>query len=144
MATKTTKPDDFANELANILHEYEKVVVADVAKCVDEAADIAVSELKSTSPRAKKRQKRGGKYPPVYAEGWRKRACEPTSTKRKAVVYNATSYRLTNLLEHGHKVVTRNGKNRGKTWAEPIQHIENAEQTAIRAYEDKLRRALEK
>lgn len=97
-----------------------------VNKSVDKVAKETVNELGSTSPR-----KSGH-----YAEGWATKEGKTATRSKSAVVWNEKHYRLTHLLEHGHAKV-----NGGRVAARP--HIGAAEQKAIKAFEDELRRGIE-
>jgi hypothetical protein len=103
---------DFAQEIAKILSQYSQDVEEGLEKAKEDVAKVAVARLKKNSPR------RTGRY----ARGWR--------TKRVGtaqVIYNATDYQLTHLLEHGH--AKRNG---GRVAG--IPHIRPVEEKAIEEF----------
>ena len=114
-----TTVDDLSKAIQKTLAEYEGVTVESMKAAVDKASKEAVRELKSSSPN------RTG----AYAKSW-------TSTKTKLTnkwayektVYNKDHYRLTHLLEKGHKVV---GAKNGRTRVDPIPHIEKVEKKAV-------------
>ena len=66
-----------------------------------------------------------------YRKGWRARK----NGNNGYIIYNATNYQLTHLLEYGH--ATRNG---GRTRAFP--HIRPVEQEVIKEFESQIRSAL--
>ena len=98
------KADQLAKEVAKVLDEYQDATIDVMKKAVDKASKEAVDSLKSDSP------KRTG----AYAKDW----------ASKKVVYNKKHYRLTHLLEKGHRKV-----NGGFVAARP--HIAKVEQEAI-------------
>ena len=108
--------------IAAILDEYQDVTVDKMKAAIDKVSKDAVRELKSTSP------KRTG----AYAKDWAAKK-EPVSknTAYSKVVYNKKHYRLTHLLEYGHKVkpVPRHAGKRSFVDANP--HIDKVEQKSI-------------
>ena len=99
-------------DINEILNDYSHNIQEAITEEAEKIAKEGQSKLKSTSPKNKKNTTHKGKY----AKGWRVK-----NTKGKGfvncIIYNATDYQLTHLLENGH--LTRNGK---KTV--PIKHIE--------------------
>lgn len=81
-------------------------------------AERLVAKLKETSPRGA-RFKNSTYKANSYAEGWTYTYSPYNDT---AVVYNATNYRLTHLLEYGH-VLTQTKDLSKKTWVAPRRHI---------------------
>lgn len=104
-------------DINDILNEYS----SDIQEAItDEAQIIAkkgVSELKNTSP------KRTGKY----RKGWRQKT-EKGKGHVECIIYNATDYQLTHLLEKPH--LKRNG---GMTT--PKVHIAPVEKECVAEYE---------
>lgn len=117
---------DVAAEIEKAMKEQLDMANEAVNKSVDKVAKETVNELGSTSPR-----KSGH-----YAEGWAVKEGKVATRSKSAVVWNEKHYRLTHLLEHGHAKV-----NGGRVAARP--HIGAAEQKAIKAFEDELRRGIE-
>lgn len=109
------KADGLLSAVSEILSEYEGATIAKMERAVDKAAKQAVESLKTDSP------KRTG----AYARDW---AAKKDKQMRKyaygKVVYNKTHYRVTHLLEKGHRTV-----NGGFVAARP--HIFKVEQEAI-------------
>ena len=114
--------DELGKAIAKVLEEYKDVTIDNMINAVDKVAKEAVSELKSTYP------KRTG----AYAKDWAAKK-EPVSknTAYSKVVYNKKHYRLTHLLEYGHKVkpVPRHAGKRSFVDANP--HIATVEQKSI-------------
>lgn len=109
------KADQLAQEIVKILDDYRDTTIDKMKESVDKAAKQAVNELKTSSP------KRTG----AYAKDW---AAKKNRTANKwaygKVVYNKKHYRLTHLLEKGHRKV-----NGGMVAARP--HIAKVEEKAI-------------
>lgn len=109
------KADAMAQEIAKTLKEYEGVTVDNMKKAVDKAAKKAVKDLKSTSP------KRTG----AYSKSWASKSVKKSNAwAYEKTVYNKKHYRLTHLLEKGHRKV-----NGGTVAARP--HIAKVEQKVI-------------
>lgn len=125
-----TTVDDLSKAIQKTLAEYEGVTIESMKAAVDKASKEAVRELKSSSP------KRNG----AYARSW-------TSKKTKLAnkyayektVYNKDHYRLTHLLEKGHRVV---GAKNGRTWVDARPHIEKVEQKAIETLVNEMKETL--
>ena len=100
-----------AEQLVGILDEIEKNLDTGSQNAFRRGATEAVELLKAKSPRKKVK---GGQY----AAGW---TLKPTPGRLKGfVVYNATDYQLTHLLEKGHA-------KRGGGRVRPIPHIRPVE-----------------
>lgn len=111
----TIKADQLAQEIVKILDDYRDTTVDKMKEAVDKAAKQAVNELKTSSP------KRTG----AYAKDWAaKKDRKANKWAYGKVVYNKKHYRLTHLLEKGHRKV-----NGGMVAARP--HIAKAEEKAI-------------
>lgn len=106
--------NSWESELHRTLEEYVQQVGDKADQIMEEAADEAASELKSTSPKDKG----------AYARSWTVKRVKFGRTT-SFVVHNKKHYQLTHLLEHGH--AKRNG---GRVAARP--HIKNAEQNGFR------------
>lgn len=125
-----TTVDDLSKAIQKTLSEYEGVTIESMKAAVDKASKEAVRELKSSSP------KRNG----AYARSW-------TSKKKKLAnkyayektVYNKNHYRLTHLLEKGHRVV---GAKNGRTWVDARPHIEKVEQKAVEKLVNEMKETL--
>lgn len=109
------KPDQLMSEITKILDEYQDATIGVMKKAVDKSAKEAVDSLKTDSP------KRTG----AYAKSWTSKKDKQLNKWAYAkIVYNKKHYRLTHLLEKGHKTV-----NGGFVAARP--HIAKVEQEAI-------------
>lgn len=116
--SKTTV-DGLAKAIQKTLAEYEGVTVDGMKAAVDKVSKEAVRELKGSSPR------RSG----AYAKSWTSKKTKLTNKwAYEKTVYNKDHYRLTHLLEKGHKVV---GAKNGRTRVGPIPHIEKVEKKAV-------------
>lgn len=109
------KADQLAQEIVKILDDYRDTTIDKMKESVDKAAKQAVNELKTSSP------KRTG----AYAKDWAaKKDRKANKWAYGKVVYNKKHYRLTHLLEKGHRKV-----NGGMVAARP--HIAKVEEKAI-------------
>lgn len=109
------KADQLAQEIVKILDDYRDTTIDKMKGAVDKAAKQAVNELKTSSP------KRTG----AYAKDWAaKKDRKANKWAYGKVVYNKKHYRLTHLLEKGHRKV-----NGGMVAARP--HIAKVEEKAI-------------
>ena len=109
------KADDLAKTVSQVLKEYEGATIETMKKAVDKTSKQAVRDLKASSP------KRTGAYSRDWASKKRKNTNEWAYAK---TVYNKKHYRLTHLLEKGHRKV-----NGGMVAARP--HIAKVEQEAV-------------
>lgn len=114
---------DIANEIAKALTDYTTEVVEEIEEIAEKVAEETVNTLKVTSPQGRRSR---------YGKGWRKK-----KDGKGYIIFNATDAGLTHLVEKGH--AKRNG---GRTKAQ--NHIENAEQTAIKDFENKIERAIKR
>lgn len=123
------KVDDLAKTVAGILEEYQDATFENVKEAVDSVSKKAVQRLRVESP------KRSG----AYAKSWAVK--KDRSTKQwffKKIVYaQSPQYRLTHLLEKGHKVV---GAKNGRTWVDARPHIKNVEQEAIEELVEEIKK----
>lgn len=107
--------DKLAAQVGKVLSEYQDATFDVVKKAVDSSSKQAVNDLKTDSP------KRTG----AYAKDWAsKKDRQSKQWAYSKTVYNKRRYRLTHLLEKGHRKV-----NGGRVAARP--HIERVEQEAI-------------
>lgn len=125
-----TNVDGLAQAIQKTLAEYEGVTIESMKSAVDKASKEAVRELKSSSP------KRSG----AYAKGW---ASKKTKLANKyayeKTVYNKDHYRITHLLEKGHRVV---GAKNGRTWVDARPHIEKVEKKAVETLVNEMKETL--
>lgn len=118
--SKKVSIDNFANELVDILKEYTSDMEQGMEDAKEKTAKDGAKKLKITSP------KKTGKY----GKGWRAKKVGTTW-----VVYNATDYQLTHLLEKGHAKVGG-----GRVSGRP--HIAPVEEEVIVGYEKQLERMI--
>lgn len=127
--SKTTV-DGLAKAIQKTFAEYEGVTVDSMKAAVDKASKEAVRELKSSSPN------RTG----AYAKSWAAKKARLTNKwAYQKTVYNKEHYRLTHLLEKGHKVV---GAKNGRTWVDARPHIEKVEQKAVETLVNEMKETL--
>lgn len=109
------KVDDLSKAVMDTLEEYRDVTVDKMKQAIDKVSKEAVKELKSDSP------KRTG----AYAQSWTSKSVKmPTKWSYEKTVFNKKHYRITHLLEKGHRKV-----NGGFVAARP--HIAKVEEKAI-------------
>ena len=114
-------------DASTILDDYSKDIYRGIKEASIEVADKGAKTLRQTSP------KKTGKY----RRGWRVKTYEG-AYDTMSVIYNATNWQLTHLLENGH--ITRNGRTKTK----PIVHIYPVEQECIKEFEEDTIKIIEK
>lgn len=101
-------------------------ISAEIEDAVEDSEELVAEQtmerLKATSPRRSFKMK--GRPSGKYARGWRAKWEDGGW-----VVYNATDWQLTHLLNNGHDVVNRYGKTGARVNGD--DHITNAEKYAI-------------
>lgn len=108
---------DITKQLTKVLTDYGQEIKDAVAEEIYAIAQRGANELKSTSPKGSTSE---------YAKDWKVNKIGGLDRRRsRALIYNATEYRLTHLLEKGH--ATREG---GRTRAQP--HIKPVEEQIIK------------
>lgn len=116
-----------ADEISKCLTEYSVEIGKKIDKVVRITAKKATNELKNASPRRSSEKPRkyvpsGKSYPAgSYAKSWGSILLCDKIGNSSMIARNKTHYRLTHLLENGHK--NRNGTN-----ARPIVHITPVEE----------------
>ena len=96
-------------QMKNILALEQKEIKEVTDRTMIEVGDEAVEKLKATSPKRTK-YKKGNRPKGRYARGWRKK-----NEGDGLVVYNATDWQLTHLLNNGHAIVNRYGDTGDRT-----------------------------
>lgn len=126
--------DKLTEAIGLTLEDYAKGVDSCLAEASEEAGKSAEAELHRTSPAASGEYRKGW----IYQE---KEIRRGKSYRTEMVVYNATRYRLTHLLEKSHRIVNKYGQY-GKTKAQP--HIapaqKNAEATFLKIFKEEVGR----
>ena len=98
MNERVTLQDGISEAVRDILAHYDEEIVSGTKEIQKDIASEAVAELKVVSP--KRKSPMGG----TYAKNWR-RTEESERRRFKSIVHNEKRYRLTHLLEFGHKAV---------------------------------------
>lgn len=112
-------------DVNKILDSYAKEISRDIVTDAEIVAKEGVDELRNTSP------KRTGKY----RKGWRVRT-DKLRNGGESIIYNATDYQLTHLLEKPH--LSRNGR-----IVAPKVHIAPVEAKCIKEYERRVEKSIQ-
>lgn len=112
-------------DVNKILDSYAKEISRDIVTDAEIVAKEGVDELRNTSP------KRTGKY----RKGWRVRT-DKMNNGGSSIIYNATDYQLTHLLEKPH--LSRNGR-----IVAPKVHIAPVEAKCIKDYERRVEKSIQ-
>lgn len=120
-------------DVNKILDNYAKHIAKEVTTDAEEVAKQGMNELKNTNGTY---QVRSGKY----NKGWRVKT-DKLKNGGESIIYNATSYQLTHLLEKGHDIVGRDGQKKGR--ARAFKHIEPVEQKCIKEYERRVENTIQ-
>lgn len=102
--------DGMTAQLEEILKESLDQIENRTERACAEVAAESVAKLRATSP----------KNTGQYAAGWTTKPYTEGATKGY-VVYNATDYQLTHLLEHGHAKSNGRGRVRARKHIEPVE-----------------------
>ena len=123
------------DEIKDILGEYSKDIDNELYEEAKAIAKEGVQELKRTSPISKTKTTGKGRY----RRGWRM-DIDKGFGEVEAVIYNATDYQLTHLLERPHVI-----RNKYGTWgtSKPQVHIKPVEEQCIKQFEDRVTRKIE-
>ena len=130
--------NDVSKDLAKIMVEYTDSVKQEVEKIVEDVGQEATAMLKGKAPR--KKGKGGGKY--------RRSITVELSQKNGnagfTVYAKAPHYRLTHLLENGHRTRLKTGQYGTKAQTTPQPHFapvqEWADKEALRRIEEAIRK----
>lgn len=125
----TIKADDFMAEINAAFQDFMQATAEIVDQAGQDAADKAITLLQNSSP-----EKTGD-----YRKGWAKKTLKRAlkGGYGSVVVWNATDYRLTHLLEEGHRKVVWGHRKEGRVEAKP--HIAQAEDAAVDLYLRRIR-----
>ncbi|MGJ8387770.1 HK97-gp10 family putative phage morphogenesis protein [Streptococcus agalactiae] len=119
------KIDSLSSEVMKELEKYADVTTENMKKAVQKAGKTVRDEIKSNAPSDT------GKY----SKSWTVKTVRETSSSLELVVHSRNKYQLTHLLEFGH--AKRGG---GRVSARP--HIANAEEKAIKVFEEEIKEAI--
>ena len=119
-------PDDLTQAVNDALNKYVSGVAVTMKDAISETAKETVRQLKRTSPR------RTGDY----AKGWKQKVLFENSREIRIKVYNGSHYRLTHLLEKGHRPGGRNHS----AFVPGHPHIQQAADTAADEVLRKIKR----
>lgn len=98
------KSDEVGSAVSNILYQFTADVQAGVRVLTDEAAEKLRKLIQDGAPVNKRRTKRRG----TYKKSWRIKKTKDTFSVYEKTVGSPREYRLTHLLENGHRA--KNGK----------------------------------
>ena len=130
MSNKTINVNQLESELTKVLKDY----VVDIEDLVQETTDKLTKEAKAAVKQVS--PKNTGEYQKSWAVKTIKNA--KTYTKK---IWNAKKYRITHLLEFGHKV-KRNGQVIGKV--RPYPHIRKVEKTYVEKFISEIEKGAKK
>lgn len=129
---------DISKDLAKIMAEYTDSVKQEVSEIVEDVGNEATAMLKSKAPR--KKGKGGGKYRRSITVELSKKDGNSGFT----VFAKAPHYRLTHLLESGHRTRLKTGKYGTKAQTSPQPHFapvqEWADKEALKRIEEAIRK----
>lgn len=127
------KPENFSKTLNEILQMYGENCASVTIQILEKTADDSVKTLKATrwgwTPRS-------GKYERSFRSELRKTRLGATAT----IYSRAPHYRLTHLLEKGHRTLAKNPKK--KKYSAKYSHWADVEKQAIAEFEEELLRGL--
>lgn len=129
---KKVKVDNLANEITNLLSQYNEALTDECKKVVDEVAEGVLQETKSHITWHDK------KYSQAFSL---KTSFEDKRNKRKTWYVKPPYYRLTHLLEFGHQ--TRKIRN-GKARTDKYPHVSYGDKYLEDNFFSKMEEAMEK
>lgn len=119
------KIENLSGAVIEELKKYAVLTTEKVKVAVQNAGKTVRDEIKVSAP------SNTGKY----GKSWTIKTVKETADSLELVVYSGNKYQLTHLLEFGH--AKRGG---GRVAARP--HIANAEEKAIKAFEEEIQEAI--
>lgn len=128
--------NEWEKDLTEALEKYTDRVTDGVREAVKETAEEALAEVKAASPVSARGKNRGR-----YKKGWRAGQRDgSTRTRHLESVYNQTDYQLTHLLEYGHRIIGRDGRQHGTVAAKP--HIRDVNEAAQKRLQEKIEKLI--
>ena len=129
---------DISKDLAKIMAEYTDSIRAEINEIVDDVGNEATAMLKGKAPR--KKGKGGGKY---------KRSITVELSKKYGssgftVYAKAPHYRLTHLLENGHRTRLKTGQYGTKAQTTPQPHFAPVQEWADKEVLWRIEEAIKK
>jgi len=125
------KPDQLGAEIGEVLQTFNHSVVTSTDEAAAEVGKMAVSELKKKNSGAKPWKN--------YPKGWTVKK-EKTGT---VVVWNSKSYRLTHLLEKGHRTNYKSGVFGTQQKTKAFPHIAQVEDMVQEKFPEILARKIQ-
>ena len=136
MSDITVEPDQLSDAVKKILLEYN----IDVTDGMKEAAKEAIDECNSTIKDSITFHQRTGKYAKSFAT----KVTDETPTSIETTWYAETpEYRLTHLLEKGHKTNIKTGAYGKRARTPAFPHIKAGEKQVKRVFQKKLEEVIE-
>lgn len=126
---QTIAPEQMAQAIGEILQTFNHSVDTLVDVAAKQTAEAGASVLRSNSP------KKSGRY----ARTWK---WKPTK-RGTCYIYNDKNYRLTHLLEKGHKTQYKTGKYGKLKMSRPVPHISVVEAQVQKDFEWRITHAIE-
>ena len=123
--------NDFRNSLNAIVQEYANTSQIELNEIAKNVTRNAARKLKKRSTGDFENQTG------AYRKGWRAKRVTRGRNIGRWVVYNATNYQLTHLLEKGHA-----NRNRALPNVDPYPHIKEIELEAIEEMQQEIRERL--
>lgn len=130
--------NDIGKELAQIMVQYTDSVKEEINEIIGDVGSEATAMLKGKAPR--KKSKGGGKY----RRSLTMELSQKNGTSGFTVYAKAPHYRLTHLLENGHKTRLKTGEYGTKAHTSPQPHFapvqEWADKEALKRIEEAIRK----
>lgn len=128
--SQSISPDQMAQAIGDVLQTFAHRCETSVDAAAKESGEAGARLLKQYSPRG---------YTGKYARDW-----ISTPTKRGTVyIHNKKHYRLTHLLEKGHKTNYKTGKYGQKRQTKAIPHISIVEEQVAKTFELNIKKRIE-
>ena len=112
--------DDISKQITDAMMQYSGSVKTDIANGLKSVESESLAKVKSASPRSQRKRKKGKRY----YQGWKVDTVNKNGLVGFVIHQNNDNYRLTHLLEDGHKTRNRRG------WVSSQPHIREVERWA--------------